>query len=110
VYLAIVVLMGVLFIRIPKSVPAGRGQGCAVLPGHCAAGYSGGSHQKKWLDLVRAHFLAEIAVSGPASRSVASVSVATGKASGLAFVSLKGWGAERGKGDNSAKRNRRARQ
>ena len=37
------------------------------------------------------------------SPSVALVSAAVGRASGLVFVSLKGWGADRGSGDNSAK-------
>src|SRR6185312_11966498 len=55
---------------------------------------------EKILDQVREHFLAESGV-----RSVFTVSGFSfgghGQSAGLAFVSLKGWGAERGKGNNT---------
>jgi hydrophobe/amphiphile efflux-1 (HAE1) family protein len=99
VYLAIAALMGVLFIRIPKSFLPDEDQGVlfsqVVTPPGTPVEVT-----EKILDQVRAHFLAESGV-----RSCFTVSGFSfgghGQSSGLAFVSLKGWGAERGKGDNS---------
>ena len=100
VYLAITVLMGVLFFMIPKSFLPDEDQGVlfsqVVAPPGTPAEVT-----EKVLDQVREHFLQESGV-----RSVFTVSGFSfggrGQGSGLAFVSLKGWGAERGKGDNSA--------
>ena len=100
VYLAIAVLMGVLFIRIPKSFLPDEDQGVlfaqVVTPPGTPVEVT-----EKVLDQLREHFLAESGV-----RSCFTVSGFSfgghGQSSGLAFVSLKGWGAERGKGDNSA--------
>jgi multidrug efflux pump len=100
VYLAITVLMGVLFIRIPKSFLPDEDQGVLFSQVTAPPG-TPVEVTEQMLDLVRAHFLAESGV-----RSCFTVSGFSfgghGQSSGLAFVSLKGWGAERGKGDNSA--------
>src|SRR6202162_2693730 len=100
VYLAITILMGVLFVRIPKSFLPDEDQGVlfsqVVAPPGTTVEVT-----EKVLDQVRAHFLKESGV-----RSVFTVSGFSfggrGQGSGLAFVSLRGWGAERGSGDNSA--------
>src|SRR5581483_2282268 len=100
VYVAITALMGVLFIRIPKSFLPDEDQGVlfsqVVTPPGTPVEVT-----EKVLDQVRAHFLSESGV-----RSCFTVSGFSfgghGQSSGLAFVSLKGWGAERGKGDNTA--------
>jgi multidrug efflux pump len=99
IYVLITVLMGVLFIRIPKSFLPDEDQGVlfsqVVTPPGTPVEVT-----EKILDQVRAHFLAESGV-----RSCFTVSGFSfgghGQSSGLAFVSLKGWGAERGKGDNT---------
>ena len=100
VYLAITVLMGVLFVRIPKSFLPDEDQGVLFSQVTTPPG-TPVEVTEKMLDQVRAHFLAESGV-----RSCFTVSGFSfgghGQSSGLAFVSLKGWGAERGKGDNSA--------
>src|ERR1700693_2541331 len=100
VYLAITILMGVLFVRIPKSFLPDEDQGVlfsqVVAPPGTTVEVT-----EKVLDQGRAHFLKESGV-----RSVFTVSGFSfggrGQGSGLAFVSLRGWGAERGSGDNSA--------
>jgi hydrophobe/amphiphile efflux-1 (HAE1) family protein len=100
VYLAITVLMGVLFVRIPKSFLPDEDQGVLFSQVTAPPG-TPVEVTEQMLDQVRAHFLAESGV-----RSCFTVSGFSfgghGQSSGLAFVSLKGWGAERGKGDNSA--------
>ena len=101
VYVAITVLMGVLFIRIPKSFLPDEDQGVlfsqVVAPPGTPVEVT-----EKVLDQVRAHFLSESGVVSCFTVSGFSFG-GHGQSSGLAFVSLKGWGAERGKGDNSAK-------
>ncbi|MGH8209654.1 MAG: efflux RND transporter permease subunit, partial [Steroidobacteraceae bacterium] len=100
VYLAIAILMGLLFVMIPKSFLPDEDQGVlfsqVVTPPGTAVEVT-----ETILDQLRDHFLKESAV-----RSVFTVSGfsfgSKGQSSGLAFVSLKPWGAERGKGDNSA--------
>lgn len=100
VYLAIAALMGVLFIRIPKSFLPDEDQGVlfsqVVTPPGTPVEVT-----EKVLDQVRAHFLSESGVQSCFTVSGFSFG-GHGQSSGLAFVSLKGWGAERGKGDNSA--------
>ena len=100
VYVAITALMGVLFIRIPKSFLPDEDQGVlfsqVVTPPGTPVEVT-----EKVLDQVRAHFLAESGVQSCFTVSGFSFG-GHGQSSGLAFVSLKGWGAERGKGDNSA--------
>jgi hydrophobe/amphiphile efflux-1 (HAE1) family protein len=100
VYLVITLLMGVLFIRIPKSFLPDEDQGVlfsqVVTPPGTPVEVT-----EKVLDQVRAHFLAESGVQSCFTVSGFSFG-GHGQSSGLAFVSLKGWGAERGKGDNSA--------
>jgi hydrophobe/amphiphile efflux-1 (HAE1) family protein len=100
VYLAIVVLMGVLFVRIPKSVLPDEDQGVLFAQVTTPPG-TPVEVTEKLLDLVRVHFLAESGVKSAFTVSGFSFG-GHGQSSGLAFVSLKGWGAERGKGDNSA--------
>ena len=99
VYLAITALMGVLFIRIPKSFLPDEDQGVlfsqVVTPPGTPVEVT-----EKILDQVRAHFLAESGVQSCFTVSGFSFG-GHGQSSGLAFVSLKGWGAERGKGDNT---------
>jgi multidrug efflux pump len=100
VYLVITALMGVLFVRIPKSFLPDEDQGVlfsqVVTPPGTPVEVT-----EKVLDQVRAHFLAESGVQSCFTVSGFSFG-GHGQSSGLAFVSLKGWGAERGKGDNSA--------
>ena len=99
VYLAIAALMGVLFIRIPKSFLPDEDQGVlfsqVVTPPGTPVEVT-----EKILDQLRAHFLAESGVQSCFTVSGFSFG-GHGQSSGLAFVSLKGWGAERGKGDNT---------
>src|SRR6202012_909621 len=100
VYLAIAVLMGVLFVRIPKSFLPDEDQGVLFAQVVAPPG-TPVEVTEKILDQLRVHFLQESGV-----RSCFTVSGFSfgghGQSSGLAFVSLKGWGAERGKGDNTA--------
>ncbi|HVW67542.1 MAG TPA: efflux RND transporter permease subunit, partial [Steroidobacteraceae bacterium] len=100
VYVTITVVMGLLFVRIPRSFLPDEDQGVlfsqVVAPPGTPVEVT-----EKILDQVREHFLKESGV-----RSVFTVSGFSfggrGQGSGLAFVSLKGWGAERGPGDNTA--------
>jgi multidrug efflux pump len=99
VYLVITVAMGVLFLRIPRSFLPDEDQGVLFTQVTTPPG-TPVELTEKVLDQVRAHYLQESGV-----RSVFTVSGFSfgghGQSAGLAFVSLKGWGAERGKGDNS---------
>ena len=100
VYLAITIVMGVLFVRIPKSFLPDEDQGVLFAQVVAPPG-TPVEVTEQVLSQIRDHFLKESGV-----RSVFTVSGFSyggrGQGSGLAFVSLKGWGAERGKGDNSA--------
>jgi hydrophobe/amphiphile efflux-1 (HAE1) family protein len=100
VYLAITILMGVLFVAIPKSFLPDEDQGVlfsqVVAPPGTAVEVT-----EQVLDQVRAHFLQESGVNSVFTVSGFSFG-GRGQGSGLAFVSLKGWGAERGPGNNSA--------
>jgi hydrophobe/amphiphile efflux-1 (HAE1) family protein len=100
VYLLITVAMGVLFLRIPKSFLPDEDQGVVFSQVTTPPG-SPVELTENVLSQVREHFLKESGV-----RSVFTVSGFSfgghGQTAGLAFVSLKGWGAERGKGDNTA--------
>jgi multidrug efflux pump len=99
VYLVITVLMGVLFVRIPKSFLPDEDQGVLFTQVTTPPG-SPVELTENVLAQVRDHFLKESGV-----RSAFTVSGFSfgghGQSAGLAFVSLKGWGAERGKGDNT---------
>jgi hydrophobe/amphiphile efflux-1 (HAE1) family protein len=99
VYVVITVAMAVLFIRIPKSFLPDEDQGVLFTQVTTPPG-TPVELTEKVLDQVREHFLAESGV-----RSVFTVSGFSfgghGQSAGLAFVSLKGWGAERGKGNNT---------
>jgi hydrophobe/amphiphile efflux-1 (HAE1) family protein len=100
VYLAITIVMGLLFVRIPKSFLPDEDQGVLFAQVVAPPG-TPVEVTEQVLAQIRDHFLKESGV-----RSVFTVSGFSyggrGQGSGLAFVSLKGWGAERGKGDNSA--------
>lgn len=99
VYVVIVVLMGVLFLRIPKSFLPDEDQGVLFAQVTTPPG-TPVEVTEQVLDQLRDHFLKDEA---SAVRSVFTISGFSfggrGQGSGLAFISLKGWGAERGKGD-----------
>jgi hydrophobe/amphiphile efflux-1 (HAE1) family protein len=99
VYVVITVIMAVLFIRIPKSFLPDEDQGVLFSQVTTPPG-TPVELTEKVLAQVREHFLKESGV-----RSVFTVSGFSfgghGQSAGLAFVSLKGWGAERGKGNNT---------
>src|SRR5580658_771685 len=100
VYAVIVILMGVLFIRIPKSFLPDEDQGVLFAQVVAPPG-TPVEVTEKVLDQLRTHFLQESGVQSCFTVSGFSFG-GHGQGSGLAFVSLKGWGAARGKGDNSA--------
>jgi hydrophobe/amphiphile efflux-1 (HAE1) family protein len=100
VYAAIVILMGVLFIRIPKSFLPDEDQGVLFAQVVAPPG-TPVEVTEQVLDQLRTHFLQESGVQSCFTVSGFSFG-GHGQGSGLAFVSLKGWGAARGKGDNSA--------
>jgi len=99
VYVVIVVLMGVLFLRIPKSFLPDEDQGVLFAQVTTPPG-TPVEVTEQVLDQLRDHFLKDEA---SAVRSVFTISGFSfggrGQGSGLAFISLKGWGSERGKGD-----------
>ena len=99
VYVLIVVLMGVLFLRIPKSFLPDEDQGVLFAQVTTPPG-TPVEVTEQVLDQLRDHFLED---ETSAVRSVFTISGFSfggrGQGSGLAFISLKGWGAERGKGD-----------
>src|SRR3954464_1536620 len=99
VYVGIVVLMGVLFLRIPKSFLPDEDQGVLFAQVTTPPG-TPVEVTEQVLGQLRDHFLKDEA---SAVRSVFTISGFSfggrGQGSGLAFISLKGWGAERGKGD-----------
>ena len=99
VYVVIVVLMGVLFLRIPKSFLPDEDQGVLFAQVTTPPG-TPVEVTEQVLDQLRNHFLEDEA---SAVRSVFTISGFSfggrGQGSGLAFISLKGWGSERGKGD-----------
>jgi hydrophobe/amphiphile efflux-1 (HAE1) family protein len=88
-----------LFIRLPKSFLPDEDQGVLFTQVTTPPG-TPVELTEKVLDQVRAHYMQESGV-----RSVFTVSGFSfgghGQSAGLAFVSLKGWGAERGKGNNT---------
>jgi len=100
VYAVIVILMGVLFIRIPKSFLPDEDQGVLFAQVVAPPG-TPVEVTEKVLDQLRTHFLQESGVQSCFTVSGFSFG-GHGQGSGLAFVSLKGWGAARGKGDNTA--------
>jgi multidrug efflux pump len=99
VYVVIVVLMGVLFLRIPKSFLPDEDQGVLFAQVTTPPG-TPVEVTEQVLDQLRDHFLKD---ETSAVRSVFTISGFSfggrGQGSGLAFISLKGWGSERGKGD-----------
>src|ERR1700727_432676 len=100
VYAVIVILMGVLFIRIPKSFLPDEDQGVLFAQVVAPPG-TPVEVTEKVLDQPRTPFLQESGVQSCFTVSGFSFG-GHGQGSGLAFVSLKGWGAARGKGDNTA--------
>ena len=99
VYVLIVVLMGILFVRIPKSFLPDEDQGVMFAQVTTPPG-TPVEVTEKVLDQLRDHFLKD---EGSAVKSVFTISGFSfgghGQGSGLAFISMKGWGRERGKGD-----------
>ncbi len=99
IYVLIVALMGVLFLRIPKSFLPDEDQGVLFAQVTTPPG-TPVEVTEQVLSQVRNHFLKDEA---SAVRSVFTISGFSfggrGQGSGLAFVNLKGWGNERGKGD-----------
>ena len=91
--------MGVLFLRIPKSFLPDEDQGVLFAQVTTPPG-TPVEVTEQVLDQLRDHFLKD---ETSAVRSVFTISGFSfggrGQGSGLAFISLKGWGAERGKGD-----------
>ncbi|MBS0421815.1 MAG: efflux RND transporter permease subunit [Proteobacteria bacterium] len=98
-YVLIVALMGVLFLRIPKSFLPDEDQGVLFAQVTTPPG-TPVEVTEQVLSQVRNHFLTQEA---SAVRSVFTISGFSfggrGQGSGMAFVNLKGWGKERGKGD-----------
>ena len=101
VYVVIVVLMAVLFLRIPKSFLPDEDQGVLFAQVTTPPG-TPVEVTDQVLDQVRDFFLKQ---EGSAVRSVFTISGFSfggrGQGSGLAFISLKGWGSERGEGDHT---------
>jgi multidrug efflux pump len=99
VYVLITALMAVLFVRVPRSFLPDEDQGVLYTQVTTPPG-SPVELTEKVLDQVREHYLKESGV-----RSVFTVTGFSfgghGQSAGLGFISLKGWGAERGKGDNT---------
>src|ERR1700733_12886695 len=100
VYAVIVILMGVLFIRIPKSFLPDEDQGVLFAQVVAPPG-TPVEVTEKVLDQLRTHFLQESGVQSCFTVSGFSFG-GHGQGSGLALVSLKGWGAARGTAENSA--------
>ena len=101
VYVVIVVLMGVLFIRIPKSFLPDEDQGVLFAQVTTPPG-TPVEVTEQVLDKLRDHFLKDEASAVKSVFTISGFSFGGhGQGSGLAFISLKGWGKERGKGDYS---------
>jgi hydrophobe/amphiphile efflux-1 (HAE1) family protein len=100
-YLLIVVAMGVLFLRIPKSFLPDEDQGIMFAQVTTPPG-TPVEVTEQVLDQVRDYFLKH---ETSAVKSVFTISGFSfgghGQGSGLAFISMNGWGKERGKGDMS---------
>jgi hydrophobe/amphiphile efflux-1 (HAE1) family protein len=100
VYLAIVIAMGALFVLIPKSFLPDEDQGvlfCQVVtpPG------TPSEVTTKILAQVRDHFLQGEKSAVTSVFTISGFSFGGhGQSSGIAFISLNGWGADRGRGDN----------
>jgi multidrug efflux pump len=103
VYVAIVVAMGVLFLMIPKSFLPDEDQGVMFVQVTTPPG-TPSEVTEHVLDQVRDYFLKK---EGGAVKSVFTVSGFSfgghGQGSGLAFVSMNGWGRARGPGDTGVK-------
>jgi multidrug efflux pump len=101
VYGVIVILMVVLFPMIPRSFLPDEDQGVLFAQVTTPPG-TPVEITEQVLDQLREHFLKD---EGSAVKSVFTISGFSfgghGQGSGLAFISLKGWGSDRGKGDNS---------
>jgi multidrug efflux pump len=101
VYLLIVGLMALLFIRLPSGFLPEEDQGVVIA---LVQGPSGAttSRTEKGLDLVRDHFLKTEAANVEGVFTVAGFSFAgAGQNSGIAFIKLKDW-ADRSGADNRA--------
>jgi len=99
VYVVIVVLMGVLFLRIPKSFLPDEDQGMLFAQVTTPPG-TPVEVTEQVLSQVRNYFLAEEASAVKSVFTISGFSFGgRGQGSGMAFISLKGWGKERGTGD-----------
>jgi multidrug efflux pump len=100
-YVVIVVLMGVLFVRIPRSFLPDEDQGVMFAQVTTPPG-TPVEVTEQVLDQLRDHFLKDEASAVKSVYTISGFSFGGhGQGSGLAFISLKGWGADRGKGDYS---------
>ena len=100
VYLAITIVMGVLFVRIPKSFLPDEDQGVLFAQVVAPPG-TPVEVTEQVLDQIRDHFLKESGCAISLHRQ--RLQLRRPRAGvGSRIRSLKGWGAERGKGDNSA--------
>lgn len=98
-YLVITAVMAVLFVRIPKSFLPDEDQGVLFTQVTTPPG-TPVELTERVLAQVRDHFLQESGVQSVFTVSGFSFG-GRGQSAGLGFISLKGWGAERGKGDNT---------
>jgi hydrophobe/amphiphile efflux-1 (HAE1) family protein len=100
-YVVIVILMVVLFVRIPNSFLPDEDQG-VMFAQVTAPPNTPVEVTEQVLSQLVDYFLKN---EGSAVKSVFTVSGFSfgghGQGSGLAFISLKGWGSDRGKGDNT---------
>jgi hydrophobe/amphiphile efflux-1 (HAE1) family protein len=101
VYAVIVILMVVLFPMIPRSFLPDEDQGVLFAQVTTPPG-TPVEITEQVLDRLREHFLKDEASAVKSVFTISGFSFGGhGQGSGLAFVSLQGWGSDRGKGDNS---------
>ena len=107
-YGVVVLIMGALFVTIPKSFLPDEDQGVLFAQVVAPPGTPDGDHRRD-PSQVRDHFLKD---EKDAVQSVFTVNGFSfggrGQGSGLAFVSLKGWGARTGEGTTAWPRSPRA--
>jgi hydrophobe/amphiphile efflux-1 (HAE1) family protein len=101
VYVVIVVAMGVLFLMIPKSFLPDEDQGVMFAQVTTPPG-TPVEVTEQVLDQVRDYFLKNEAGAVKSVFTISGFSFGGhGQGSGLAFISMNGWGKERGSGDKS---------
>jgi multidrug efflux pump len=98
-YVVIVILMAVLFVRIPRSFLPDEDQGFMFAQVTTPPG-TPVEVTEQVLDQMRDYFLKDEASAVQSVFTVSGFSFGGhGQGSGLAFISLNGWGSARGKGD-----------